>query len=436
MKKALILLGLCMCCSACTAPSLRYKREVAREISAGRYQEAADKITAARKKNYAAKDADLFHLDRAVLLQAAGNYAASDEDLETAQYLIDGLYAKSVSGAAGRLLVNDLTAPYYVSPYEQALTYYYRAMNFLSLHNLSAALVEARKAVFFLDHLRAGKKKGYNDDPFVQYFASLVFESGGLKDDARIARRNAYNAYTRLGGALGVSAPAFTVPENAEKRGEIVIVSSSGVTPFKKTQTMQLAWGDALAVLNEAQEGSYEMSPEVKNALWAGLSGNAVTLAYPVWEDSLNETEAVVARAGRVEQPAARVADISAAAKLDLQEQMPAILARMAARAVSKQVLAVQARHAAAQASGDDTLGDLAGMFASVLGAATERADTRQWFTLPARFYLNRIFVRPGTHEVTLSFRDRYGNIIEEKTFENVKVRRGERVYLHYRAAR
>lgn len=436
MKKAPILLGLVLFCSACTAPSLRYKKEVCRQIAAGDYQAAEQKLTDERKKHYAEKDATLFYLDRAAVLHDAQNYAASDADLENAQYLTDELYTKSVSASAARLLINDLTTPYYAPAYEQALTYYYRAMNFLAQDNLSAALVEARKAVFFLDHLRADKKKGYNDDPFVQYFASLVFESGGFRDDARIARQNSFNAYDKMGSFLKVSAPHFAVPPNANQLGEVILVHYNGLAPLKKTQSMQLAWGEALAVLNSAEEGTSSLSPEAQNALLAGLSGNAVTLAYPVFEDQprLVASSAVVAD-GR-EYPTQLVSDVSAAAKTDLKEKMPGIMARLASRAVSKQVLAVQARHAAAQAAQDDTVGELAGMLVSALGAAVEKADTRQWFTLPEQIRMSRIFLTPGTHDIKLLFRDGFGNIVGEYTFENVTVGRGKRVFLHYRTAR
>lgn len=436
MKKALLLWGLVLCCSACTAPSLRYKKDVSNLMASGQYKEAAEAVSAARKKQYTSKDADLFYLDRAVLLHDAGDYTASDDDLENAQYLIDSLYAKSVTGAAGRLVINDLTAPYYVSVFERALSYYYRMLNFLAQNNLSAALVEARKAVFFLDHTRAENKNGYNDDPFVQYFASLLFESGGQLDDARIARKNAYNAYERLGGKLQVSSPSFKVPADMENWGEVVVVSASGRMPLKKTATTQLAWDKALAWIHSSAEASNSLSPQVQNALTAGITGNAVTLSFPVWEEQPCLVQEAGVQINGYYQPAALMADVSAAAKLDLEEKMPGIMARLAARAVSKQVLAVQARHLTAQATQDDWAGELAGMFVSVLGASTEKADTRQWFTLPARIYLNRIFIAPGTHNITLFLRDRYGNIIEEKTFENVKVRRGGRVYLHYRTAR
>ena len=108
---------------------------------------------------------------------------------------------------------------------------------------------------------------------------------------------------------------------------------------------------------------------------------------------------------------------------------------RSAARAATKRVAAVQAKHLAQQSSGDESMGDLAELVFSFLGAVTEKADTRQWFTLPAQFRLVRFYVPPGRQDILLRFKDGFGNIVGEHNFEKVPVRPGGRVYLHYRTA-
>lgn len=435
MKARICLLGLALVCSACAAPSLRYKTEINRLSAAGKFQEADERVTAKKNKLYKKKDAVLFYLDRAALLHDAQNPAASDEMLASAQEYIDELYAKSVSASVGRLFINDLTTPYYAANYERALTYYYRAQNFLQRGDVSSAAAEARRAVFFLDHLRADKRKGYNDDPFVQYFASLVFESVGQRSDARIARQNALNAYQRLGGKLGVSAPEFSIPKNAGELGEVIIFHYNGLLPLKKTQTIQVAWSEAVAMASSSQETTDSVSPEVQNALVAGLFGSAVTLSYPVLTPQPFSVASSFVEADGQTYVTQKVADFAGAAKMDLDEKLPGIWFRTATRAVAKQVAAAQARQAARSAAKDDTVGDLAGMFVSALGAALEKADTRQWFTLPAEVRMTRLFLTPKTQDIKLLFRDGYGNIIGEHVFENVPVARGGRIYLHHRTA-
>lgn len=432
MRVRAAVIGLALFCSACAGPSLRYKKDINRLVAAQNFIPAVSQLEENKNKLYKEKDAALYFLDKAALLHDAQQPAKSDEALSTAQNIIEQLYAKSVTGALGTLLINDLTTPYYAAPYEKALTFFYRGMNFLQQNDLQGALVEARKAVFYLAQLRGTKTNGYNDDAFVQYFSSLVFESGAQRDDARISRQNALNAYQKNGWPV----PDFPVPANADQMGEILIFHYNGLLPLLKNQTMQVGWDKLLLWASSPVEGA-RVSPQVQNAVMAGLTGRSVTLAFPVFEEQPYQTKSSFVTAdGVFAQATQKVQDTSVLAKNYLQERTPAMLFRLATRAVIKQTAVVQARHAAAQAAQDDTVGELAGMFVNLLGALTETADTRQWFTLPAEVRLSRIFVAPGTHEIKLWFQDGYGNIIGEHNFGPVRVRAGERVFLHHRTAK
>jgi hypothetical protein len=263
--------------------------------------------------------------------------------------------------------------------------------------------------------------------------ASLVFESVGELSDARIARQNALNAYQKRGWAV----PQFTVPSHAEEYGEIILFHYVGQAPLKKSQTIQLAWDRVLAFANSPVEGE-ALSPEVQNAIYAGLTGAAITVAYPVLEPqpyAVTNSSALV-NGQRVELQ--KMSDVTELVKQDLEEKLPGVWFRLATRAVLKRVAAVQARHAVESADGSnqkESLGWLAEMVVSVLGAATEKADTRQWFTLPAHIYMTRLFVAPGPQKIQLLLRDENGNIIGEHTFDTITVRGGERVFLHHRTA-
>lgn len=438
MKARVYVLGLLVFCSACAAPSLRYKTDISRQIAQGEFKSAADTVQTKRTKHYAKQDRALAYLDEAVLRHDAGENAQSDELFAQAQDRIEELYTVSASKSAGRLLVNDLTLPYSVAPYERAMTYFYRAMNFIAQDNLSDAAVEARRAVQFLDNLRGSKTKGYNDDPFVQYFTSLIFESVGQLSDARISRQNALNAYRNLGGLLQVSAPEFSVPADYNKLGEVIIFHYNGLLPLKRNTTVQLAWDKMRAILSSAQETNRtDVGPAVANALRAGFMGHAVTVAFPELTPQPYTIESSFAQAPDGQRYALqKVADLSAAAKADLEERLPGIWFRAVARAVAKQVAAQAANQATQSASKNDNVGQVAELFVNILGSAVEKADTRQWFTLPAQILMARIFVAPGEQDITLRFRDRFGNIVGEHTFENVRVTPGGRVYLHYRTAK
>ncbi len=432
MKKALWGVAVVLVCSACGVPSLRYKYEVNKLAAAGQFEQAADFVSS-KQRSYSKRDGVLYNLDRASLLHDAQHPEQSDALFAQAQQQITDSYTQSISAHTAQFVVNDLTAPYHVADYETALTFFYRAMNFLDQKDVRSAAVEARKAVFFLDNLRGQKQKGYTDDPFVQYAASLVFESVGELSDARIARQNAFNAYQKYGWPI----PQFHVPSNTQEYGEVIIFHYAGQVPLKKNQTMQVAWHDALAFANSPAENGGSVSPEVQNAIYAGITGSAVTVSYPVLEEQPYYAVSSTARVNGQQIPLQKMTDVSALLKQDLDSKLPGIWFRTISRAVIKRVAAVQARHAVdnAEKKKDSSWGWVAEMAVSVLGSVTEKADTRQWFTLPAAIYMTRVFVVPGTQQISLLFRDQNGNIIGEHTFENITVRAGERVFLHHRTA-
>ena len=434
MNKALIAVCGVVLCSACGAPSLRYKYEVNKLAAQGKFEAAAQYVNTKAKNTYSAKDTLLYELDRGTLLHDAQEPVQSDALFARAQQHITDSYTKSVSASVSRLAINDLTTPYYAANYETALTFFYRAMNFLQQNDISSAAVEARKAVFFLDHLRADKKSGYNDDPFVQYMASLIFESSGELSDARIARINAQNAYRKRGWAV----PQFSVPSDWKNYGEVIILHYVGHIPLKKSQTVQVAWHKALAFASAPVENAGPVSPEVANALHAGLTGSAITISYPVLETQPYYVESSIVEANGQRFPMQKMTDTAQLLKQDLEEKLPAIWFRTATRAVLRRMAAVKTRHAVDGSQNGKNFGSagwLAEMAVGMFGAVAEKADTRQWFTLPAQIYMTRAFVPPGTQNIKLLLKDKNGNIIGAHTFENVTVPKGGRIFLHHRTA-
>jgi len=433
MKQARLcvwLVAVLLCCSACGAPSLRHKKSVNRLIAAGDFGAAQERLEAAKHKGYSSRDRLLYQLDSGAVLHDGGQYQQSDEKFAAAQDRIDELFTKSISAHVGRYIINDMTVPYMPAVYEQALTYYYRAMNFLSLGDISGALVEANRAVFYLDHLQGRRARESQNNTFVQYFMSLVFESGGHRDDARISRYRAEQSNSAAVQALRLG----PLPQGY---GEVVLVHANGVIPLKKSKTFQVGWDTVRGWMSTTEEGDRHIDPAVKNAIYTGLLGSSITVAYPVLEEQPFEIESseVITATGET-YPTQLLGDMSAAMENDLKDKEPATLFRMAMRAAAKRTAAVQARKAASKGSEDSNAGYLAEMFVNILGAATEKADTRQWFTLPAQWRLTRFYVPAGTQDITLRFKDGNANIVGEYTFKDIQVPDGGRVYLHHRTAK
>ncbi|MDR0735129.1 MAG: hypothetical protein LBG16_05560 [Elusimicrobiota bacterium] len=414
---------------------MRYKKEVNALFDKGDFSAAAAKIENNKDKAYGKKDALLYLLDLGAAQNAAHQNGPSNEAFAQAQEKIEELSAQSISANIGTLAINDYTQPYRARVFEQALTYFLRGLDYLALGAPAEAAVEARKAVFFLDKTR-DSKTGYNDDAFVQYFASLIFEDMGLRSDARISRANAKNAYEKQKGKSAAQLPDFPAPPDYADKGEAIIFHLNGKVPQKISQAVMFAWNDIWFTL----QGNGELDgvpSDVMNAVYAGAFGNSVTVSFAQLRDENYMITSSCAQAGEGPQVQTQLAaDIAAAAKQTLDDEIITNRMRMITRAAVKYILSVQARLAAKKISGNDTVSSLVGMTISVLSNTTEKADTRSWFTLPAQIRMARLFLPPGQHDIKLVLFDDAGRAIDEHVFEKVQINKGGRTYLYLRTAK
>ena len=90
--------------------------------------------------------------------------------------------------------------------------------------------------------------------------------------------------------------------------------------------------------------------------------------------------------------------DLSAAVVEEFVERAPEVLAKALLRAVAKNVVAGEVEEEVEEE--DEALGELTGVALNVLGALTERADTRSWNLLPGRLVLVRLRLPAGTHRL------------------------------------
>jgi hypothetical protein len=96
--------------------------------------------------------------------------------------------------------------------------------------------------------------------------------------------------------------------------------------------------------------------------------------------------------------------DVSAVAAQQLEANMPWILARAAFRRGAKAVAAKVAQDAVDRSNQNDGgLGLLAGLVTNLVLTAGEKADTRNWTSLPARLQVARFTLAGGEHEIDVA---------------------------------
>jgi len=361
-------------------------------------------------------------------------YPDSDKSLDTAEQRMDELYTKSIHRAVGTLLINDNTTEYAGEPYERAMVNVFRAINFIGMGNLDEAAVEARKVAFYLDHLRDARGNSYNyrDDAFAQYLAALIFADTGRDDDARISMANAMQAYEGYAAHFATKAPDFS-NDPLRDNGEVVFFHYNGMAPAKVSKTFQVAWNNAVIALR-ASGNSEANGARALNALDAGLTGNAITVSYPEYEDMPYGVKSSAITINNATVGTELVENISAIAKDELKNEAAAQRTRMIVRAAIKYIIAQAASKKVEEQNAG--LGFLTRMVTSSIASATEVADTRSWATLPAQIRMARMTLPPGTYNLRVDFKDAFGNVVASDMINNVQVKKGKRTYLHYRTAR
>ena len=104
-----------------------------------------------------------------------------------------------------------------------------------------------------------------------------------------------------------------------------------------------------------------------------------------------------VALGGRALASTAPICNVGALAARALAEQMPGILTRQVARAVTKAVAAKSLSDQGGQG------GELGGLAISLYNVLSEQADLRSWLTLPAHVQVLSAWVEPGSSRVELA---------------------------------
>jgi hypothetical protein len=411
------------------------RKRVNAKLAVADYAGAEALVERAKETSYGHKNRVLYHLDLGAVQFDAQKYKDSDQNFATAEDDMDALYTKSIHQAAGTMLLNDNTVDYAGERFERAFVNVYRALNYLFEGDRDDALVEIRKLSRLLQEYSdtAGAETSYKDDAFAQYLSGLLYEDGGQPDDARISFEAADRAYKNYSKAYAVGAPTFDAPAlEGSQNGELVFIHGNGVSPRKEGRSFQVAWGEGVAAINASKEDN---AGPARNAVRAGFLGHAITVAYPVYvQDPFRIHRSEIEVDGRTAQTQL-VENVSAIAEKALAERQAAIRTRAIARATIKYILSKAATDEAKRKYGDASWQALLTQVGtSVVSAATEIADTRDWTSLPAQFLLARMSLSPGEHRVTARYFDPRGELVLTRSF-TVTIRKGQRSYLHDRTA-
>jgi hypothetical protein len=416
------------------------------QLAAQQYDRALQTL---EKQGYTPRDEVLYLLNQGMLRRMNGDYAGSNLSFEAAQKRMDALAATSVSETTLTFVINDATSSYVGEEHEQVLLHLYKALNYLDLHQLDEARVEALQVDVRLREI-SGKFSAaqYTDDAFAYYLTGMIYEETEEWSDALIAYRDAYKVYLKNSGNNPAAVPRMlqydllrltqrqglkaeleqykkefgitrwsTVAERREQ-GELVFIFNNGLAPIKREHSVVVP-DPSINHLIRISLPYYESRPVTAT----GARVSAWPLVPSVEEAGLAASSTSTEL----------MEDIDAIARKNLAAKLPGITARAVARAAAKRAISRAAQQAARDSN--DRNNAMAALILSFGVEATtiltERADTRSWLTLPHDIQLARLPLPPGSYVVRVDLIGYGGQVIGTREYP-VTIERGRKQYLSY----
>jgi hypothetical protein len=355
------------------------------------------------------KDQLIYMLDYATALQQAGDYKKSAQEFGDANKLVEIKDYHSISKITESLILSEEMKQYKGDDYEKVLINAVNAINYLEMGQLDDALVEVRQLNEKLHLYKTEAKKNYEQNPYAFYLSACIWEASGRWDDAYIDYKNAYDLvpnYRPLHEDLIRSAiRAQRSDDVAAWRSKFPEVK---INPEWKDPTMgqiilvyQQGWGPRKGPRRGAPRFPqlYPVPTRTHQALFKVEDGPVVA--------------------------SSEIYSVQDVAIKTLNDDYAALVAGRVAGVVTKAVISDQiAQH-----------NQVLGLVSMVALNAADRADVRQWSTLPQTFQFARTFVKAGKYRYSIDGRDSQGRFTGENTgMRDVKVSPGRTTFVTWRS--
>lgn len=406
-----------------------------RSIETGQF-EAADKLLDQDKKRPNNRNRLLYYLDRGYVSWMRNNYLQSVEHLNIAENIIDD-YSINLGAEALALVSNPMMKPYRAEDFEVVMVNCFKAINFMQLGNFEAAMVECRRINLKLNALNdkyPRHKNRYSNDAFAHTMMGLLYDSNGDNNNAFIAYRNALEIYetdyaknfniqppqqlkldilrtaylTGFGDELNFYERKFGMKYTPAQKpdAEMIFFWMNGFCPVKDEMSINFAIvrgvGGMVTFVNEREGFSFPFflgSSSEKDAL---SNLKLIRVAFPKYVERKPTSVSAVITSGSASYPLQPVQDINAIAFKTLQDRFMREMANSLLRVALKQALEEATR------SKDKNMG----VIFSILNAATEKADTRNWQCLPHGISYTRIPLVAGENHLTLNVKMQKNKIV------------------------
>ena len=413
------------------------------------------------KKN--AKDKFLYYTNLGLVQFLQNETEASNQSFEKAFLLVEDFENKPGEYAAS-FLVNPNQITYTGERYERLFINYFKALNQLKVNDPESTLIEARRLIRKLNVLEEGSKnKSYHTDGFIFWVIGMLFEAGREPENAFIYYKKAQEAYhqsfvglcnlsepgqlskdlVRAAYAAGFDSDAqhfenqlHVANENRSKgTGTAVILWHKGLGPIKDesriTFNVVKGVGGGVSFSNAEHGFSLPLLWPVNEPADPNRLDNVqfITMALPKYIARPTYWNQMSLNAFGKSYDFQLATNLYEVAKADLNDRLAATLATALARVAIKEAIRQAATKATENAVENkspkddartkqkkqqqaDFVSSLVNQTLMIINAATEKADTRNWQTLPEKIEVLRLDLPSGKQTLTLN-----GTSISGKTF-------------------
>lgn len=403
----------------------------------------------------------LFLMEKGSVYRFKNDYVASNNYFNQADNYIENS-KKSVSDVIVGNLLNPMQTAYRGEDFEQFMVHYYKALNYAALGQNDEALVEARR-ITLSNNTQGDKFKNkdarYSTDAFALNLQGIIYELGNDINNAFIAYRNAADLYLvnnnsyygvtlpnqlkkdllRTATLMGFNSEAdkynklFNMPytPSDNQNGELVLFLEEGEAPQKQENNFVLT----------------SVAGQVGSFSFVNLEGNSVTIPFDYAAYNISQNKLSSVRTIRIAVPVYRVVypqlagctilsnnvsypvelaqNINSVAINVLKERFLTEIANALARQLTKQLMQAGTKAAtegiakSAEKTDDKkkkednakAAGEVAGFLVNIVNTLTEKADTRNWQSLPAFVSYVRIPLVAGENTINITSRGKVKTI-------------------------
>lgn len=419
-KTNFLIWGLLVLALAGCASFLQQSEETKSLLRQGQLNQALKELK--EKSQAEGKDQLMYTLDYAMALQISGDYRSSAAAFIKADQLLEQKDYHSISQVVGSTLGAEEMIQYKGESYEKFLLNSMNAINYLMLGDYDAALVECRRINSKISNFKMEGREAYELSPFASYLSAIIWESQKKYDDANIEYEAAYKLDPTIAGLRG------DLIRSAKLAGR-----EQSLEKWKKEFK-----SDRMALDEEYNgRGNGEVIVIFQQGFGAKKVPRRDQPRFPTLQTEYLKTSVAAVEVTPLESSTGKfytqttksrvVYDIDRMSMITLDKDYNSLVVRRIGGIAAKAVMSDQIRQK------NELLGSVAWIAMNI----ADRADLRQWSTLPSKIQMARIFLKPGKYDLKVLGLDSYDQpTADALPAQIIEIKAGKKVFVNFRSLR